>query len=185
VDNVNGHPETFQSTGSTSVILEPDAHRTQLVAVGFLFDKWGNLLLLLRSKGDPGTGAPVENPGGGVDQFEPIFAALSREIEEECGVPRSEIKVFKTLIGTDELKQIEDGNTALRVIKWACQIDRPFNEIMVRLSPDHQDYAWVVPNTDGKYIPYEGGSLCFSHLPLERQKDALEAFGVIFGPVLK
>ncbi|MCH5586167.1 hypothetical protein MK805_14590 [Shimazuella sp. AN120528] len=192
MDNVYGHLGTFQPAGSASFELEPDAHRTQLVGVGLFFDKLGRMPLLLRAAGDPGTGARVEHAGGAVDQFELMFDAIPREIHEElnhkelaAGLWPEDIKVFRTFIGEEEVKQIEDGHAALRIWKFPCLSRRPFSEVEFSLSPDHERYEVVVPNTDMVEIPYEGGPLRFSHLPLERQMNALEAREVIFGSKLR
>lgn len=183
--NNNGHPETFKSAGDIPFIPDPDVYPMRVVAVGNLFDRLGNLPLLLRRKGDPGTGAPVELPGGGVLKHESIREGLVREVCEELNHKKlaaglSQAHIVRTHFIDEEVKVLGNGEV-LRLTHWACLINRLFSEVEVNISPDHEAVAVIRPNSDRVHVPYEDGPIRFYNLPLERQEHVLEGHKAIFG----
>lgn len=183
VDTSENIPETFTNTNNFS---EPDIKPVHQVVVAILLDTERKVYIQERRSTDPGDGALVENPGGGVEWGETLHQALLREIQEETGLTGEgssltpENLTFFPHIVSEEIQIIEDGRATRHITKHVCLLNRPFSEVAheVKLT-EHERWAAVpVPDCVQVIADKKNNELSFSDLPEARQKDVLKAIKI-------
>lgn len=78
---------------------------------------------------------------------------------------------------------IEGGRATRHITKHVCLLNRPFREVAdeVKLT-EHARWAAVpVPSCIQVVAEKKGNAITFSDLPVDRQKDVLEAVKIAFG----
>jgi len=107
-------------------------------AVGALIENpLGEVLLIKRSPDNPPANI-WDVVGGGVEQFENPFDALTREIREETGI--EEFEIIKALDVFHEYASSESND--LIVMTFWCKI---VTDVTIALSHKHNEYCWVKP----------------------------------------
>ncbi|GLW75277.1 hypothetical protein Kpho02_75740 [Kitasatospora phosalacinea] len=101
-----------------------------------LTDPAGRVLLLRRAPGTLQAGL-WELPGGGTEPGEELVAAALRELDEESGLTRVRVTAH---LGSADRTDSRGARTRAHVI--AAHLDHPQE---VRLSPEHDQHAWVLP----------------------------------------
>lgn len=97
-------------------------------------DDAGRCLLLKRSPNSKGSPGKWEFPGGKVESGENFDAALLREVAEETGLTIS----LQHVVGSAEY-ELPSRKVAYLIL------DARVESGQVRLSSEHDDYAWVAP----------------------------------------
>lgn len=95
-------------------------------------DKAGRCLLLRRSPSSKGNPGKWEFPGGKVESGENFDVALLREVAEETGLTIS----LQRVAGATEY-ELPDRKVAYLILEGHLEAGQ------VRLSSEHDDYAWV------------------------------------------
>ena len=103
-------------------------------------------LLIKRSEKARGDYNYWEFPGGRLEFGESPEDALLREIKEEVGIS---VELICPISAWSFLK---DENTHITGITFLCEVDAPF----VRLSEEHNEYAWVTHGELSGYNVYPG-----------------------------
>lgn len=172
-------PATFTNMNDFS---EPDIKPVHQVVVAILLDTERKLYIQERRSTDPGDGALVENPGGGVEWGETLHQALLREIQEETGLTGEDssltpenLTIFPHIV-SEEIQTIEGGRATRHITKHVCLLDRSFREVAheVKLT-EHERWAAVPVPDCVQVIDKKNNELSFSDLPEDRQKDVLKA----------
>ena len=94
----------------------------------------GRCLLLRRSPGSKGNPGKWEFPGGKVEAGENFDVALLREVAEETGLTIS----LKRVVGATG-HDLPDRKLAYLILEGRLEAGQ------VRLSSEHDDYAWITP----------------------------------------
>ena len=108
-------------------------------------DKGQILFLREASTYDEGTNiGQYHLPGGRLNLGEAFLDGLKREVDEETGL---EIKIGKPIYVGEWRPVIKGVQNQIVAIFFIC---KPLTE-HVRLSDEHDDFKWVLPNEIGKY----------------------------------
>jgi 8-oxo-dGTP diphosphatase len=116
----------------------------KIILAGVVFNKQGKLLILQRSEGEDVYPGMWELPSGKREFFESSYDTLTREIKEEAGLNIEVIQpcsVFEYKI--EKPNEIRDS-TQISLIAIS-------NTSEVRLSEEHQSYAWISKDEIDKY----------------------------------
>ena len=107
-------------------------------AVGALIENpKGEVLLIKRSPDNPPANI-WDVVGGGVEQFENPYDALTREVQEETGI--EDFEIIRALDVFHEFNQNETLNL-IGMTFW-CKVTA---EVSIILSHEHCEYRWVSP----------------------------------------
>jgi mutator protein MutT len=110
---------------------------------GVIIDN-GKVLIIQRASNDSYAGL-WELPGGGREPLEKSVDGVKREVKEETGLIVEVIKV----IGVFDFVNEKDGET-----RDHTQINflvKPVGPIEVKISSEHQNFAWISPDEIDKY----------------------------------
>ncbi len=108
----------------------------KIVLAGIVVDN-GKALIVHRSKDDDSFPDFWEVPGGKRDLFEKTPDGLKREVKEETGL---DIEVGDP-VGVFEFKA--ENKEEIRDSTQISFLVKPVGEIKVKLSSEHQNFAWV------------------------------------------
>ncbi len=106
-------------------------------AIGAIIENSEGEILLIKRSPDNSPGNIWDVVGGGIQQFENPFDALTREIREETGI--EEFEIIK-MLGVFHNYEIDGFQERIWVTYW-CKT----NESSVRLSHEHVEYCWAKP----------------------------------------
>lgn len=107
--------------------------------------KRGKILLIQRSRHEEVYPGLWELPSGKKEAGEKTLAALAREVREETNLIITMAVPFAVFDYKIKKQQPVVYTTQINFIA------QPRGKIKVRLSPDHQDWAWVSQKEAGKY----------------------------------
>jgi len=136
----------------------------QKVVIGGVVIDDGKALIVQRASNEDFFPNHWELPGGKKEPLETIIKTVERELKEETGLDVSVIKPLNTLNYTWESES---------EIKDATQINfltKLTGEPNVKLSDEHQNFAWIKPNEVDNY-----------DLSLEMKEAGKEAFATNYG----
>jgi 8-oxo-dGTP diphosphatase len=118
----------------------------RVVVGGVIFNKEGKILILQRSKDEDVFPEIWELPSGKREFFEDSQSSLIREIKEETGLSKIEIimpfYVFEYKVEKQE--EIRDTTQINFLVKL-------LEDEEVKLSKEHQDFAWISKDEVEKY----------------------------------
>lgn len=118
---------------------------TPKVVVGGLVLLDGKILIIQRSNSDDTFPGLWEIPSGGKKELEPAKAAVIREVYEETGVDVEVdrlVDVFNFQV--EKADEIRDSTQISFLVN-------PVGVIEIRLSDEHQNYAWISSNDLNNY----------------------------------
>jgi 8-oxo-dGTP pyrophosphatase MutT (NUDIX family) len=99
----------------------------------------------------PGDGSEVgkyQIPGGGMEPGEDFIESLKREVDEETGL---RIKPLTPIMVDGWFAEIKGEKRQIVAIFYLCEAD----SAQIKLSHEHDDYAWVAPNELSNYeVPH-------------------------------
>ena len=116
----------------------------KIVLAGVVFDKQGKALILQRNDNEDIYPGMWELPSGKREFFESSYDSLVREIKEETGL---DVKIIQPC-SVFEYK-IEKPNEIRDSTQINFIVTSDISE--VRLSKEHQDYAWISENEVDRY----------------------------------
>ncbi len=120
---------------------------------GLLFNDSGKVLIVRKSGGyqDGQQAGLWDVPGGRIESQETLFDALRREAEEESGL----VPVIGDVVAVHEKFSVM-GSEQVHFIRiyYHCTLS-PDADNTVRLSVDHDEYQWILPqaHTEHNLIP--------------------------------
>ncbi len=117
--------------------------RFVLAVKAVIFDNEGRCLLIRRSDRCRNFVGKWEWPGGKVDPGEDFTTAVVREVKEETSLD-AEIIALAGATQFDMPPDEQTGRPALRVVLLCMETQVIAGE--VRLSEEHDDFAWVSPS---------------------------------------
>ncbi|MDE2020506.1 MAG: NUDIX hydrolase [Patescibacteria group bacterium] len=109
----------------------------QKVSVGVCMARDGKVLLIRRSANDSFMSGLWEFPGGKREAGEPSAAAAAREAKEETGL---DVEIGQPFFVFDYRVEKPEEIRDVTMIVFAA---RPENSAEVRLSAEHDAFAWV------------------------------------------
>ncbi|OGL36500.1 hypothetical protein A3E49_01970 [Candidatus Saccharibacteria bacterium RIFCSPHIGHO2_12_FULL_49_19] len=131
------------------------------VAAKSLIRYKGKLLLLRESAADGTQAGKYQIPGGMVEIGEPFMDALIREAKEETGLS---VKPAMPMMVDGWFPTIERVKHQIIAIFYLCEADSD----KVRLSREHDDFAWVKPEDLGDYaVPHPVPKLFEEYVELQ------------------
>lgn len=129
---------------------------TRIVAKVVLVTENGDILLLRRSKSDVRRPLQWDLPGGAVDEGEPYDVAAARETHEEAGIV---IAPHDLMLGFTMADNTDKGNVC-----WLFYVACIPGELLVTLSHEHTEFAWVPLSDACSYILYERQQRALKHI---------------------
>jgi 8-oxo-dGTP diphosphatase len=134
------------------------------VAAKCLIRHRGRLLLLRESASDGTQIGKYQIPGGMVEIGEAFEVALIREAKEETGL---DVKPLMPLMVDGWFPTIAGVKHQIIAIFYLCEADSD----KVRLSHEHDDFAWVKPEDYRNYtVPHPVPKLFEKYIELESKK---------------
>ena len=152
------------------------AKRFGLAVKAVIFDKEGRCLLIRRSNRCRNFVGAWEWPGGKVDPGEDFATAVVREVKEESSLD-VEITALAGAMQFDMPADEQTGRPAVSVVLLCMETRVIAGE--VRLSEEHDDYAWVplsefmdrpLPNQVKDFMLDYGGCVAYGRLCLDVAK---------------
>lgn len=121
------------------------------VAVGAIIEnrKTGKILLLKRSSRLDFTPGIWEQIAGRLKQFEDPEDGLRREVKEEAGL---NIEIVKPIRVFHIFRGEKAADNELVGVMYWCKTDSE----KVKLSDEHTDFKWVLPEDAMKWVTHEG-----------------------------
>ncbi len=119
--------------------------RTFVVAKTLVVNEKDEVLVLRRSRSDKRRPGQWDFPGGWVEPDEDTQSAVKREAMEEAGLKLNDPILVFALSDTTEF-----GSST-----WLFYVDHIMGNPKIRLSFEHDDYAWKRPEDLLKEITYE------------------------------
>jgi len=99
-------------------------------------------------------------PQGGVDEGEKLIKALSREVEEEIGLPRSSYKILEkrggyTYLYSEQVKKQKQLFDGQEQTYYLCRLKKGAPDIdLDQKSPEFRRYSWICPEDfELKWLP--------------------------------
>lgn len=117
----------------------------QKIVVGGIVKHNGKVLVVQRSADEDAFPNLWEIPSGKREQFESSKSSVVREVKEETGLdvePIMPVDVFEFKV--EKENEIRDSTQ----ISFLCTLT---NEIEVKLSEEHQNFAWISESEIGNY----------------------------------
>lgn len=118
--------------------------KIQKVITGSLIFDNDKVLIVKRSKDDDVFPNLWELPGGGVEFGESFESALIRETKEEVGL---DVKLVRVISVFDFVREKKDAK--VHAIQINCIVEKVKGN--VKLSHEHDDFAWVSKNDLNRY----------------------------------
>src|SRR3990167_8311886 len=129
----------------------------QKIIVAGIIISGGKVLIIQRSSDEEVFPNIWEIPSGKREFFEKSQDAIVREVKEETGI---DIEVLIP-VGVFEFKVEKENETRDSTqISFLC---KPIGSVEVKLSEEHQNFAWVKENEIGKYKEKIFGSNLLFH----------------------
>lgn len=116
----------------------------KVITKSLIFNK-GKLLIVKRSKDDNVFPNLWELPGGTVEFGESVESALIRETKEEVGL---DVKMVRPISVFDFVREKKDAQVHAIQINYIVEKIR---DGKVKLSHEHDDFAWVSKKDFNKY----------------------------------
>lgn len=112
----------------------------RVIAKTLVFDKDGDVLILVRSDDDMHRPGDYDLPGGKVDEGENYVAAAAREAMEEAGLKLDPDAMHLTFCTTKVATHEESGDDVNLI--WLGFVTKLATKLPVALSHEHKAYGW-------------------------------------------